>query len=173
MIHPIPPCPIPFYSSPHNSQVTTKSHFENPHSAPATSTSSSNQVVVKLHFPPVTHFQTPPTAPTGPESQLGLDPFGGYCLPSASTFGSQVQRSSAGTLSITEGMCLPQPHQVAFWHVEQVAFIHIFAFLRCVLEGFGEKVKRVVDLKLRLLVLSGSWMSGCLVVWLAWFDFDE
>lgn len=58
-------------------------------------------------------------------------------------------------------------------HVEQVAFIHIFAFLRCVLEGFGEKVKRVVDLKLRLLVLSGSWMSDCLVVWLAWFDFDE
>jgi len=82
------------------------------------------------HFPPTTHFQAPATTPAGPASQLALAALGGYCLPSNSTFGSQVHRSSAGTLSMTDGMCLPQPHQVAFWQAAQVAFIHILIAVR-------------------------------------------
>ncbi|KAH7400401.1 hypothetical protein BKA64DRAFT_671799 [Cadophora sp. MPI-SDFR-AT-0126] len=77
------------------------------------------------HFPPVTHFQAPTTTPAGPAGQFALAALGGYCLLLKSTLGSQVHLSSAGMLSMTEGMCLPQPHQVAFWQVEQVAFMHI------------------------------------------------
>jgi hypothetical protein len=40
--------------------------------------------------------------------------FGGYILPSTSTFGSQVHLSSSGMESMTVGICWPQPHQEAF-----------------------------------------------------------
>ena len=39
---------------------------------------------------------------------------GGYILPSTSSGGPQVHRCSLGTLSMTEGMCFPHPHQDTF-----------------------------------------------------------
>lgn len=47
-------------------------------------------------------------------SQSACLAMGGYFLPSRSTLGSQAQRFVSGTLSITEGTWLPQPHQEAF-----------------------------------------------------------
>lgn len=44
----------------------------------------------------------------------GFGPIGGYCLPSFSTVGSQVQRLSSATEAITVGTCWPHPHQVTF-----------------------------------------------------------
>ena len=40
--------------------------------------------------------------------------FGGYILPSTSSGGPQVHRCSLGTLSITDGICFPHPHQDTF-----------------------------------------------------------
>jgi hypothetical protein len=40
--------------------------------------------------------------------------FGGYILPSTSSEGPQVHRCSLGTLSMTEGICFPHPHQETF-----------------------------------------------------------
>lgn len=76
----------------------------------------------------------------------GLLALGGYDLPSLSTLGSQVQRSSSGTVSMTMAMCEPHPHQVDLsgkcqpvysltrpvWRgdelqVSQDAFLHIVA----------------------------------------------
>jgi hypothetical protein len=39
---------------------------------------------------------------------------GGYETPPTSTLGSHSQRSASGTLSITDEMWLPQPHQEVF-----------------------------------------------------------
>jgi len=47
-------------------------------------------------------------------SQSAVAAFGGYILPSTSTFGSQVHLSSSGMESMTVGICWPQPHQEAF-----------------------------------------------------------
>ena len=46
-----------------------------------------------------------------PGSQSAFAAIGGYCVSSFSTFGSQVHQELLSTLSITEGMCWPQPHQ--------------------------------------------------------------
>jgi len=51
---------------------------------------------------------------------------GGYLVPPMSTFGSQVQRSSSGTLSMTMATWEPQPHHVDLPQLSQVAFLHIF-----------------------------------------------
>jgi hypothetical protein len=40
--------------------------------------------------------------------------FGGYILPSTSSEGPQVHRCSLGTLSMTEEICFPHPHQDTF-----------------------------------------------------------
>jgi len=40
--------------------------------------------------------------------------FGGYILPSTSSDGPQVHRCSLGTLSMTDGICFPHPHQDTF-----------------------------------------------------------
>lgn len=47
--------------------------------------------------------------------------FGGYVLPSTSRVGLQVHLSPSGIESITEGMWLPQPHQVDFSVVDHVS----------------------------------------------------
>lgn len=44
-------------------------------------------------------------------SQLGDAAMGGYEVPPTSTLGSHSQRSAAGTLSRTDEMWLPHPHQ--------------------------------------------------------------
>ena len=75
---------------------------------------------------------------------------GGYLVPPTSTFGSQVQRSSSGTLSMTMATWEPQPHHVdlpgrhqpgshtggwcLLWclpQLSQVAFLHILLRLVC------------------------------------------
>lgn len=49
-----------------------------------------------------------------PGSQSAFTAIGGYSTPSFSTFGSHVHQFSRGNLSITMGMCWPQPHQEVF-----------------------------------------------------------
>lgn len=56
---------------------------------------------------------------------------GGYLVPPTSTFGSQVQRSSSGTLSMTMATWEPQPHHVDLPQLSQVAFLHILLRLVC------------------------------------------
>ena len=46
--------------------------------------------------------------------QSPLEGIGGYVFPSLVTLGVQVHRFSSGMLSMTLGICLPQPHQEAF-----------------------------------------------------------
>lgn len=62
-----------------------------------------------------------------PPASHGDEALGGYALPSLSTLGSQVQRSSFGMLSMTMGMCEPQPHQVDLLQVSQEAFLHMIS----------------------------------------------
>jgi len=47
-------------------------------------------------------------------TQSAASPFGGYFCPFFSTFGSQEHRDSSGTVSMTIGTWLPQPHHVFF-----------------------------------------------------------
>lgn len=49
---------------------------------------------------------------------------GGYWIPFRSTVGEQVQRSGEGMASITEGMWLPQPRQVALSVVERERLVN-------------------------------------------------
>jgi hypothetical protein len=39
---------------------------------------------------------------------------GGYSLPALIVFGSQLHHFSLSTVSMTDGTCKPQPHQVVF-----------------------------------------------------------
>lgn len=55
---------------------------------------------------------TPITFQNG--SQLGFEALGGYSLPPLLTVGIQVHHCSRATLSMTLGICWPQPHQEEF-----------------------------------------------------------
>lgn len=60
-------------------------------------------------------FELPPNKPVNQDIP-GIDkvPAGGYSLPLTVTLGVQVHHWSSGTLLSADGMCWPQPRQVAF-----------------------------------------------------------
>ncbi len=62
---------------------------------------------------PMRHFFTS-MLHSQPGSQSAFAAIGGYCVPSFSTFGSQVHQDALSILSITMGMWAPQPHQEDF-----------------------------------------------------------
>jgi hypothetical protein len=86
--------------------INTKTPHLPPRNSPSTTPSASHTALF-----PFIHRTKPAIHPT---SQFGCLAMGGYALPSRSTLGSQVHQLSSGTESSTEGMCLPQPHQVCF-----------------------------------------------------------
>lgn len=82
-------------------------------------------------IPPLSSPSSPPNPPSplfrpfnqrqniNKDSQSALAPIGGNFSPSFSTRGSHVHHCSRGVAVITDGMWLPQPHQVCF-SIEQV-----------------------------------------------------
>lgn len=74
------------------------------------------------------HNSRPPVSPeltTVLASALPSPCLGGYSFPFTIFFGAHVHHSLSGIASRTEGICWPQPHQVACWQIGQVRDMHI------------------------------------------------
>ena len=90
---------------------------------PTTPTLSINHLCLVSYHNSLLACAPPPFSPSAsftsnlhsqPGSQSAFGAIGGYCVPSFSTFGSQVHQDSLGSLSMTMGTCWPQPHQEVF-----------------------------------------------------------
>jgi hypothetical protein len=93
--------------------------------------------------------------------------FGGYILPSTSSGGPQVHRCSLGTLSMTEGICFPHPHQDTFSAetrsaicfkgvMDRLDLLHLGQSARMHMFGYDSKRAKLTREKKRMTEMRGG-----------------